>query len=110
MADMYIQRLAQVLMQYSLRIKKGDRLGIETTPLATPLVREVVREAVRAGAHPEVFLQVPCVPEILLKEGSDEQITRVPMLRHIMLEECETLLRIIADENPKSLSGVDPRR
>lgn len=110
MADVYLQRMAHVLVQYSLKIKKGDRLGIETTHLATPLVSEVVREAVRVGAHPEVCMHVPCVQEILLKEGSDAQITRVPMLRHIILEECETFLRIIADENPKSLSGVDARR
>src|SRR6266571_5421054 len=110
MVDIYVQRMARVLTQYSLSIKKGDRLGIEAHPLATPLVLEVVREAIHAGAHPEVFLQVAPVSEILLKEGSDEQITRVPLLRHVMREECETLLRVLAEENSKSLNNVDPKR
>jgi len=110
MADIYVQRMARVLTQYSLSIKKGDRLGIEAHPLAAPLVLEVVREAIHAGAHPEVFLQVAPVSEILLKEGSDEQITRVPLLRHVMREECETLLRVLAEENSKSLNNVDPQR
>ena len=44
MADIRLQRMAKVLVHYSLAIKKGDRLGIMTGPNATPLVREVVRE------------------------------------------------------------------
>jgi len=66
MSDIRLQRMAKVLVHYSLGIKKGDRLGIMTGPNATPLVREVVREAVTAGAYPEIFVELPGVREILL--------------------------------------------
>ncbi|MBV9689941.1 MAG: aminopeptidase [Ktedonobacteraceae bacterium] len=110
MADIHLQRMAQVLVHYSLSIKEGDRLGIETSSLAAPLVREVVREAVKAGAHPEIFTQLADMQEILLKEGSDKQVARIPQHRRIMVEEFETLLRIVAEENLKSLNTVDPQR
>ncbi|MEO8970516.1 MAG: aminopeptidase [Ktedonobacteraceae bacterium] len=110
MSDIRIQRMAQVLVQYSLGIKKGDRFAIQTGPIAAPLVREVVREALHAGAYPETFVRLPGVREIMLKEGSDEQLTYIAPAFRIMIEEYEAMLQIISDENTKSLSGVDPSR
>jgi aminopeptidase len=110
MTDIRIQRMAQVLVRYSLGVKKGDRLAIQTGPLAAPLVREVYREALRAGAFPETFISVPGVQEIMFKEGSDEQLSYIrPAFRKI-IEEYETQLQIMADENTNNLSGVNPER
>ena len=110
MADIRLQRMAQVLVRYSLDMQEGDRLAILTEPVATPLVHEVVREALRAGGYPELFVALPGVREILLKEGSDEQLSYIPVGRRAIMEEYETMLNILADENTKSLSGVDPSR
>ena len=110
MSDIRLQRLAQVLVRYSLALKKGDRLAIGTEAHAAPLVREIAREAIRAGAHPDVLVTFPDVQEILLKEGSDEQLSYIPVAQRFVIEEYETLLEILAQENTKGLSGVDPAR
>ena len=110
MTDMRLQRMAKVLVHYSLGIKKGDRLGIMTGPNATSLVREVVREAIGAGAYPETFVELPGVREIILKDGSDEQLSYIPPAQRMILEEYETMLSILAQENTKALSGIDPTR
>ncbi len=108
--DIRLQRMADVLVNYSLGLKKGDRLAINTGPAATPLIREIVRAAVRAGGYPEVFVELPGVQEIMLKEGSDEQITSIPAIRRMIIEEYETLLSIMASTNTKHMSGVDPAK
>jgi aminopeptidase len=110
MTDIRLQRMAQVLVRYSLGLKKGDRFAIFTTPVATPLVREVVREAVRAGAHPETVVSLPGVREIILKEGSDEQLSYIPALQRMIYEEYEAFLAIFSQENTKALSGIDPAK
>ena len=110
MADTRLQRMAQVLVRYSLGVKKGDRLAITTGPVAAPLIREVVREALRAGAHPETFVGLPGVQEIVFKEASDEQLTYIPASFRMIIEEYETMLQIMSDENTKNLSGIDPAR
>ena len=110
MPDIRLERMARVLVHYSLGLQKGDRLAIETGPLAAPLVREVVREAIHAGAYPETFILLPEVREIVLKESSDEQLSYIPAYRRIQVEEYETILDIAASENTKGLSGIDPAR
>ncbi len=110
MTDIRLQRMAKVLVHYSLGIKKGDRLGIMTGTNATPLVREVVREAIGAGAYPETFVELPGVREIILKEGSDDQLSYIPPAQRMIYEEYEAMLSILAQENTKALSGVDPAR
>lgn len=110
MVDFRLQRLAQVLVRYSIGIKKGDRFAIFTGPGATPLVQELVRESLRAGALPEMFVSIAGVREIVLKEGSDEQLSYIPAAQRMVLEEYETMLELLSQENTNELSGVDPSR
>lgn len=110
MSDIRVQRMARILVHYSLRLKTKDRLAIDAGPAATPLVCEVMREALRAGAHPEPFIQLPGVREIYLQEASDEQLTYIPAARRIVIEDYEALLSINAEENTKELNGIDPAR
>ncbi len=46
----------------------------------------------------------------MLKEGSDEQLTSIPAIRRMIIEEYETLLNIMASTNTKHLSGIDPAK
>ena len=109
-SDIRLQRMAQVLVRYSLDIKKDERLAILTGPGATPLVREVVREAIQAGGYPETFVTLPGVQEIILKEGSHEQLSYIPAAQRMIFEEYETMLQLLAQDNTKELSGIDPAR
>jgi len=110
MSDVRLQRMAKVLVHYSLGIKKGDRLGIMTGPNAAPLVREVVHEAIKAGAYPETFVELSGVREIILKEGSEEQLSYIPASQRVLYEEYEAMLSLLAQDNTKALSGIDPTR
>lgn len=110
MADIRLQRLARLLVTYSLEIKAGDRLAILATPTAAPLIREVYREALRAGALPQTIVSLPGLDEIRLREGSDEQIRQIPTAVREAFEEFDALLSLLSDENTRGLSGADPAR
>ncbi|HEU0003444.1 MAG TPA: aminopeptidase [Ktedonobacteraceae bacterium] len=110
MADIRIQRLAKLLAHYSLDLRKGDRVVIRTQPLGAPLVLELLREALRAGAHPEYFITLPGAAEIMFQEASDEQLRYIPASFRIMVEEYEAAITILAAENTKAMSGVNPER
>jgi len=110
MTDSRIERMARVLVQYSLNIQSGERLAIRCGLSANPLLEAVIRETLRAGGHPEVFIQSQGVQEILLREGSDEQIARVPEGWRLAVSKFETLLDIQEQRNSESYSAVDPGR
>lgn len=110
MVDMRIQRLAKLLAHYSLDLRKGDRLAIRTEPLGAPLVLELMREALQAGAHPEYFISLPGAAEIMFQEASDEQLRYISTGQREIFEEYETVISIIAAENTKSMSGINPER
>jgi aminopeptidase len=120
MPDPRHQRLARVLINYSLKIKPGDKLQVYTQSAAAPLIREVYREALLAGAFPTVRTMLGPVPsgiialdgmtDVLLREGSDEQLRYLSELDRQEMEYCDARLVILAQDNTRGLSGADPAR
>ncbi len=110
MSDLYVQRMARVLVRYCVGARKGDRLAISAQPVAQELLLEIYREALRAGAHPELFLTLPGLSEIHFQEASDEQLSYIPAARRLMIEEYEAWLSIDSQVNTKELNEIDPAR
>ena len=110
MIDPRVVKMADVLINYSIDIKPGDKLVIYGTPAGAPLVREAFRAALRAGAHPVVRIALPGLDEILFVEASDEQLRFLPRITADEVEYFDARLAIRAAENTKSLSGADPKR
>lgn len=110
MADPRVEKLAQVLVNYSLAIKPGDKLRLVGGMVALPLLREVYREAVRARAFVIPRINVPDFEEILLKEGTEDQLTFVSDLQTQEIEYIDASLSIWSDSNTKQLSNIVPDR
>jgi aminopeptidase len=110
MADIRHQKLAKVLVNYSLRLKPGDKFIISGPDFAAPLIREVYREAVRAGAHVETHITIHGLEEILLRAGNDEQLSHVSDMEKLSIECFDARLVIWAQQNTRALSGVGPAR
>ena len=76
MYDTRIDRWAHTIVHYCLSLKEGETVSIHATPLASPLVEAVYREVLRVGAHPVPFVALDTLDELLLQEGSTEQLER----------------------------------
>ncbi|PJF24040.1 MAG: aminopeptidase, partial [Phototrophicales bacterium] len=96
MADPHVEKMAQVLVRYSLALKPGDLFRIIAPPAAAPLVRALYKEALLAGANPYLAMTLEETDELLLRHGSDAQIGYVsPMMRQ-EIEEINATIRIMA--------------
>src|SRR5919201_2926683 len=104
MADARVEKLAQVMVNYSLELTPGQKFWLRTTPLAEELNLAVYEEAVKAGAHIFVDQRVPGAEEIFFKYASDEQLDYIPPLRHVIVETFDAELYIEAEHNSRSLS------
>lgn len=110
MSDPRVQKLARLLVDYSVKVKPGDKVVIRGSVASLPLVTETYREVVRAGGHPLVMWQEPQFMEIMLKNGSDGQLQHIPAPMKIVIEEYDCLIGLSGTDNTRTLSGVDPAR
>ncbi|KRQ86479.1 Aminopeptidase 2 [Caloramator mitchellensis] len=108
--DSRITKLADVLLNYSLNIKKGEKLLIQGGEATLPLVKAVYKRALELGAHPQVDIVVEDLGEYMLKFGSDEQIMYVPESTIKAFESVDAFLTIWGDVNTRFLTNVDPAK
>lgn len=107
MADPRVVKLAQLLVSYSLNVQKGEKVLLRGSAHGYPLVKEAYRAVVQAGGHPFVAWEDDEFKEILLKEGSDDQITHVPPPQAMLYETYDCMMALRAENNTRALSGVD---
>lgn len=110
MVDSRISKFAKVLVNYSMSIKKGDFFLIDGTTISEPLIKEVYKEAILLGANPYINVTLEGINEILLKLGSDEQISYVSPDKKVLLESVDAHLTISGSSNTKGLINVDPSK
>lgn len=108
--DPRISRWAKTLVGYCLEVRPGQTVHIAATPAAELLVAEVYREVLRAGAHPVTRIALAGLREILLREGSDEQLAWVDPAERLLHERVDASLRIMSETNTRQLAGIDPKR
>ena len=110
MTDPRVEKLARVMVNYSLELKPGQKLWLRTTPLAEELNLAVYEEAVKAGAHVFVDQRMPGAEEIFFKFASEEQLDYISPIRESIVETFEASLYIDAEHNSRNLSGLDGSR
>lgn len=110
MTDPRVTRMADVLVQHSLSLRPGDLVVINGSTLATDLIRETYRAALSVGANPIVQPQISGLTEILLSDGTEEQIETISPVEELLNERADAELRIIAEENTKAMSSVPADR
>jgi aminopeptidase len=110
MRDPRLEKLADVLVNYSTGVKPGQLVRITGSPIASPLVVEIYRKVVSAGGHPMVRMAPEELAEIMVKHGSDEQLKFVNPISLFEIEKVDVSFGIWADDNTKALSNADPKR
>ncbi|NJN82926.1 MAG: aminopeptidase [Caldilineaceae bacterium] len=110
MTDPRVDRLADILVNYSAEVRPGDWVLVKGGVLALPLIDEVVKYVVRAGGHPSVTLLSDSIDEVILREASAEQLGWVSPFEEKMARDMDVRIIIRAPSNTRSLTGMDPSR
>jgi len=110
MADQRIEKLADLLVNYSVAVKPGDKVILDVEANAEPLVKAVYTRVLQAGGHPMVVPILAGINELLFRYASDEQLKHVPEPLKMIMETYDVRIAITAEENTKALSGVDPSK
>jgi aminopeptidase len=109
-SDRRHERLAEVLVGYSARVREGDLVTLESSTLAEPVIRELYRSVLAAGAHPLPRIGIEGVTENLLNHGGEDQLEWENPARADDIETVDVRIVVEAYANTKRLSNTDPVR
>ena len=110
MRDPRLEKLADVLVNYSVGVHAGQSVRLSGSPVARPLIAELYRKVLQAGGHPLVRVTPDELGEIFYKTASDEQLKYFSPIAIYEIEHIDCTIGIWADENTKALTQCDPRR
>lgn len=104
MSDPRLHKLADVLVNYSTRVKTGDLVAIRGDPIAWPAIEATFISVLKAGGNPFYIPQCERLGELMLEHGSDEQIRFLSPLDMQRVEQIDVEIAFWAESNTKSLS------
>lgn len=110
MTDPRYQKLAELLVNYSVKVKKGEWVLIAGNILAEPLVKEVAAQVLRAGGRPSTLFSSDGLTEVLYREASDEQLAWVSPVDMMLIKEVDVVINLRAASNTRVLSAVEPAK
>ena len=110
MKDQRAEALAQILVHYSTKVKKGETVVLQASTTAEPLAQAVYEEILRAGAFPVVQLSPEGAAAAFYELANDEQLEWIPPTAAWAGEQADVRIAILGDANTRDLSQVDPKR
>ena len=113
MKDPRLENLAKILVNYSTKVKKNDKViirGSTLEPVAAPLVLEIYREVLKAGGFPHLYMNLENQRYIFLTEASDHQLLQPDLVGKMLVEEFDVEIKICSSSNTRVMSSIKPEK
>ncbi len=110
MTDPRVEKLADVLVNYSVAVRPGDKVLLQGSTVTAPLLKAVYARVLQAGGHPLTMATLPGMDELLFRYATDGQLQHVPEPIKAAIGTYDAYISIRGEENTKSLSTVDPAK
>lgn len=110
MMDSRIQKLAEVLVNYSVSVRPGDRVLIRAGTVAVPMMKALLAAVLEAGGHPFAIPAVSGAQELVYRHASDEQLQHIPEPLKLAYETYDAMISVSSSINTKALTGVPPEK
>jgi aminopeptidase len=106
--DQRAEALARILVHYSAGVGEGDVTLIQGESAAEPLALAVYEEVVKVGGLPIVEMIMEGQAAAYFKHAKDAQLDWVSPTAMWAAENSDVRIRLMAEENTRALSGVEP--
>ena len=110
MKDPRIEKLADILVNYSNEIKADEQVliilyGAEGMPLAL----EIYKKCVQNGAHPRFELRENVFSRVFMENANKKQLNFLPKWQLDAAEATDAMFQIICDRNNMELAHIDQK-
>lgn len=108
--DPRIAKLAKIVVRYSTKVKKGDRVSIYGSEDSIPLVKAVYKEVILAGGIARCNVSFNGQAYTYYKNASAEQIKNFPEIDWYAIQHTDVVIYVKAGNNKKELTNVDHKK
>lgn len=110
MTEEVVERWADLLVDYCLRVSPGETILIGAEIEARPLVEACYRAVVRREAYPLVRLELPGLAEYFVRHATDSQLAHLSPAGLFEAVSADGRIRISAESDTRSMHGTEPGR
>jgi len=110
MRDPRVKKLAEILVNHSIRVQPEEKIIIKSSELGRPLVEEVYKLILLKGAFPICSLSFNSLSQIYYKYAASKHLSSMDEIFYHTLKNCQGLITVSAPSNQKALSSVDPEK
>ncbi|WP_042345270.1 aminopeptidase [Bacillus massiliigorillae] len=110
MRDPRISKLASNLINYSLKLRKGEKVLIENFGIQRELVKAIIEEAYKVGAYPFVSLKDHQIDRALLMGAEQEQYDMMATFEATVMKEMDAYIGLRSGDNINELADVPAER
>ncbi|NPV14993.1 aminopeptidase [candidate division WOR-3 bacterium] len=107
MFDPRIEKLAKLMVRYSVRLKKGEWAVIYGPANAEPLLKALELEALKVGANVTLRVTIPDATYLLFRNAKPQQLRFVAPTDLVEVEKADALIFVRGGWNLKELTGID---
>ncbi len=108
MVDERVRRIAELLVDYSAQVRKGDHVLIRADTPTRDLALEVYRFALLRGAYPWIRVELSGQAYIFYKYADDNQLSFFPEHELAEIKNTDVYFALRAPLNVRELSSIDP--
>lgn len=110
MADARVRKLADILVNYSIKVKKGSIIELSFEEAGKELALECYKLIIQKGAFPIVNVSMPGFGYNYYKYASEEQLKKFPKLAMLEAKMASGSISIGGEYNSKELTNIDPKK
>lgn len=110
MRDERVEKLADILVDYSMGVKDKDLVQIRGSYVAEPLILAIYQRCLERGAHVQIRAAIPSAEPLMYRFAQDHQLEHIWETDRWMTENLDCVFSIISDTNTRQLSKTDPAK
>jgi aminopeptidase len=106
MVDPRVEKLADMLINYSIGLKSGQRILLHGHAQAQPLLLELYKKSLQVGAHPFLLPILEGQDYTFIKYANDDQLEYIPEPTRIFFEKFDARIRLLCETNTRELNNL----
>ena len=110
MKDVRYEKLADILVNYSVKLKSGEKILIENIGCETALTKEILKKVYAVGGVPFLTIKNHELLRVLLSECSAEQMEETASFEIARMKQMQAYIGIRAGNNVSEMGAVPPEK